>query len=140
MFLNWWDTSQMFHRKQGLIAMVFLGLISCNVQYLFLNFNSLLQLMQDYGNWALLIVGSVNEDFKLRMWWIFKFFAALNIGCTYSKDLNNIFVAEQQLSKKINTGQRVIKNCDTETPCAYLIFEWPSPALLSLFWDAVFFL
>lgn len=47
--------------------MVFLGLISCNVQYLFLNFNSLLQLMQDYGNWAPLIVGSVNEDFKLRM-------------------------------------------------------------------------
>ena len=97
MFLNWWDTSQMFHRKQGLIAMVFLGLISCNVQNLFLNFNLLLQLMQDYGNWALLTVGGVNEDVKLRMWWIFKFFAALNIGCTYSKDLNNIFVAEQQL-------------------------------------------
>ena len=57
----------MFHRKQGLIVMVFLELISCNVQYLFLNFNSLLQLMQDYGNWALLIVGSVNEDFKLRI-------------------------------------------------------------------------
>lgn len=46
--------------------MVFLGLISCNVQYLFLNFN-LLQLMQDYGNWALLTVGGVNEDVKLRM-------------------------------------------------------------------------
>ena len=53
--------------------------------------------MQDYGNWALLTVGGVNEDVKLRMWWIFKFFAALNISCTYSKDLNNIFVAEQQL-------------------------------------------
>ena len=57
----------MFHRKQGLIAMVFLGLISCNVQYLFLNFNLLLQLMQDFGNWALLTVGGVNEDVKLRM-------------------------------------------------------------------------